>query len=92
MYLLRTLLIFSAKVLNEEYLCNKINFYSNYHFKLLSGDTSGQSDPLLSSQEDDSSSVVLNSLDDENITVINGPDTPLLIDYQVNYSLLPNLP
>uniref|UniRef100_A0A182XZE4 Uncharacterized protein n=1 Tax=Anopheles stephensi TaxID=30069 RepID=A0A182XZE4_ANOST len=50
------------------------------------GDVSGQSEPLLSSLEDESSSIVaLNqpagNEEDENITVINGPDTPLLISY-----------
>uniref|UniRef100_A0A182NHE6 Uncharacterized protein n=1 Tax=Anopheles dirus TaxID=7168 RepID=A0A182NHE6_9DIPT len=51
------------------------------------GDVSGQSEPLLSSLEDESSSIIaLNQIvgneEDENITVINGPDTPLLISYQ----------
>ena len=53
------------------------------------GDVSGQSEPLLSSLEDESSSIIALSQtagneEDENITVINGPDTPLLISYQVS--------
>lgn len=53
------------------------------------GEGSGQSEPLLSSLDDESSSIVMNQSfgdgDDENITVINGgPDTPLLISYQVS--------
>ncbi|XP_055619344.1 uncharacterized protein LOC129764372 isoform X1 [Toxorhynchites rutilus septentrionalis] len=57
------------------------------------GDTSGQSDPLLSSLDDESSSIVMNQSfgegDEENITVINGPDTPLLISYQELEDLSP---
>ncbi|XP_021696039.1 uncharacterized protein LOC5577804 isoform X2 [Aedes aegypti] len=57
------------------------------------GETSGQSEPLLSSLDDESSSIVMNQSfedgDDENITVINGPDTPLLISYQELEDLSP---
>ncbi|XP_058838177.1 uncharacterized protein LOC131693922 isoform X1 [Topomyia yanbarensis] len=60
------------------------------------GDTSGQSEPLLSSLEDESSSIVMNhsfgDRDDESITVINGPDTPLLINYQELEDLSPKTP
>ncbi|XP_035904633.1 uncharacterized protein LOC118508899 isoform X3 [Anopheles stephensi] len=61
------------------------------------GDVSGQSEPLLSSLEDESSSIVaLNqpagNEEDENITVINGPDTPLLISYQELEDLSPRSP
>ncbi|XP_062553292.1 serine-rich adhesin for platelets isoform X2 [Armigeres subalbatus] len=57
------------------------------------GETSGQSEPLLSSLDDESSSIVMNQSfddgEDENITVINGPDTPLLISYQELEDLSP---
>ncbi|XP_055601477.1 uncharacterized protein LOC129750541 isoform X2 [Uranotaenia lowii] len=60
------------------------------------GDISGQSEPLLSSLDDESSSIVMNQSfgegDDENITVINGPDTPLLINYQELEDLSPKTP
>ncbi|KFB36568.1 AGAP007680-PA-like protein [Anopheles sinensis] len=52
------------------------------------GDASGQSELLLSSLEDESSSIIALSQTDgneneENVTLVNGPDTPLLISYQV---------
>ncbi|XP_053666524.1 serine-rich adhesin for platelets [Anopheles marshallii] len=61
------------------------------------GDVSGQSEPLLSSLEDESSSIIaLNQTagneEDENITVINGPDTPLLISYQELEDMSPRSP
>ncbi|XP_038115024.1 mucin-5AC isoform X1 [Culex quinquefasciatus] len=61
------------------------------------GEGSGQSEPLLSSLDDESSSIVMNQSfgdgDDENITVINGgPDTPLLISYQELEDLSPRSP
>ncbi|XP_061507933.1 mucin-5AC isoform X4 [Anopheles gambiae] len=61
------------------------------------GDVSGQSEPLLSSLEDESSSIIALSQtagneEDENITVINGPDTPLLISYQELEDLSPRSP
>ncbi|XP_049296812.1 uncharacterized protein LOC125770840 isoform X1 [Anopheles funestus] len=61
------------------------------------GDVSGQSDPLLSSLEDESSSIIALSQtagneEDENITVINGPDTPLLISYQELEDMSPRSP
>ncbi|XP_053677553.1 mucin-5AC [Anopheles nili] len=60
------------------------------------GDVSGQSEPLLSSLEDENSSIItLNQSadnEDENITVINGPDTPLLINYQELEDLSPKSP
>ncbi|XP_058458456.1 uncharacterized protein LOC131435017 isoform X1 [Malaya genurostris] len=60
------------------------------------GDTSGQSEPLLSSLEDESSSIVMNQSfgdgDGENITVINGPDTPMMINYQELEDLSPKTP
>ncbi|XP_058054471.1 uncharacterized protein LOC131206095 [Anopheles bellator] len=61
------------------------------------GDTSGQSEPLLSSLDDESSSIVMmnetNGEEDENITVINGPpDTPMLISYQELEDMSPASP
>uniref|UniRef100_A0A182QL35 Uncharacterized protein n=1 Tax=Anopheles farauti TaxID=69004 RepID=A0A182QL35_9DIPT len=61
------------------------------------GDVSGQSEPLLSSLDDESSSIIAlnkptDNEQDENITVINGPDTPLLISYQELEDLSPRSP
>lgn len=65
----------------------------------LTGDISGQSEPLLSSLDDESSSIVQlhhqtpgsggHDEEDESLTISNGapPDTPLLISYQVSCAL-----
>lgn len=55
------------------------------------GDTSGQSEPLLSSFDEPATAISINSRQTGNLTededhnlITPGPDTPLLINYEVN--------
>lgn len=62
---------------------------------IFSGDTSGQSEPLLSSFDEPPTTVSISSQhgyttsvkEDEHNLITQGPDTPLLINYEVNIFL-----